>query len=193
MKILFGRLVLVALIVFGVWYVVDHYHGVSKFGCQAGGTLAHADDATCPASIQQAVKDPQWAAARLATIPRTGSTTTGLFYDPDGHEIHFTSGEDLNADRVNQILRQAGVAFPAKGVAYPASSHVEAKAAAIMRDVGVDYGVMVINNEGGVCSGDYGCEQVLDAVLPPGATLVVWSPPTIGKGKPDQYTGRSGS
>lgn len=193
MQRLLGRLVLIAVVVIGIWYVIDHYHGASRFGCQASGAVAHADNADCPASIQQAVSDPQWAAARLATIPRTGTTTTGLYYDSDGHETRLTSGEDTDADRVNEILRQVGVAFPGGGAVHPASSHVETKATARMRDEGVTYGVLVINNPGGVCTGIYGCEQVLDAILPGGATLVVWSPPTIRDGKPDQFTGRSGS
>ncbi|HVV20116.1 MAG TPA: DddA-like double-stranded DNA deaminase toxin [Pseudonocardiaceae bacterium] len=119
--------------------------------------------------------------------------TTGLFYDPDGHEIRFTSGEDGDADRVNEILRQVGAAFPGHGAPHPASSHVETKVASRMRDWGVSYGVLVINNPGGVCAGIFGCEQVLDAILPPGATIVVWSPPAIQDEEPDQFTGRSGS
>lgn len=185
-------MVLIAVVVFGVWYVVGHYVGTTRFGCSASGAVAHADTNGCPASIQQAAADPQWAAARLATIPRTGTATTGLYYDPDGHETRFSSGEDTGADRVNQVLHQVGVRFPGGGAVHPASSHVEAKTAARMRDENVKYGVLVINNPGGVCTGNYGCQQVLDTILPAGATLVAWSPPTIRDGKPDEFTGRPG-
>lgn len=82
-----GRLVLVAVVVLGVWYVVGHYTGISRFGCQNSGAVAHADDSDCPASINAADEDAEWAAARLARIPRAGNTTTGLFYDIDGRAV----------------------------------------------------------------------------------------------------------
>jgi hypothetical protein len=47
-----------------------------------------------------------------------------------------------------------------------------------MRDNNVTTGVIVINNPRGVCGGagvsPYGCVSVLPAILPTGATLVVW-------------------
>jgi hypothetical protein len=179
---LFGRLVLVAVVVLGIWYVIAHYTGTNRFGCQASGAVAHADSNDCPASIDAAASDSQWAANRWQTI-KDQPVTTGLFYDQDGHEHTFTSGEDGDADRVNQILRDAGVAFPRRSTTYPASSHVETKAAARMRDTLISEGVIVINNTRGVCGADatgpYGCFQVLSVILPHGATLVVlWPGPS---------------
>lgn len=82
-----GRLVLVALVVFGVYFVVTHYHGGgTRFGCPvAAGPVAHADTGDCPADIGAADGDAPWAAQRIATIANA-KLTTGLFYDPDGHE-----------------------------------------------------------------------------------------------------------
>lgn len=174
---LVGRLLLVALVVFGVWYAFDHYGGSTKFSCQASGAVAHADDSHCPTSVAAADGDAHWAADRWSTI-KDAKVTTGLFYDQDGHEHQFTSGEDNDADRVNQILRDAGVAFPRGASTHPAASHVETKAAARMRDNDVTSGIIVINNSRGVCGGDtvspYGCVNVLPVILPRNATLVVW-------------------
>lgn len=183
MQRLFGRLVLIAVVVFGIWYVLGHYHGASRFGCSASDAVAHADSSDCPANIGAAASDRQWAANRYQTI-KDQPVTTGQFYDQDGTETTFTSGEDSDADRLNQILHAAGVAFPRRSTVHPASSHVETKAAARMRDNNVTNGVIVINNAGGVCgvdgTGPYGCAQVLPVVLPHGATLVVWWPGPSG-------------
>ena len=48
-----------------------------------------------------------------------------------------------------------------------------------MRETGVNHGLLVINNPGGICQGGdggVGCQDVLQLVLPPGATLAVWTP-----------------
>jgi hypothetical protein len=172
-----GRLVLVAAVAFGLSYVLDHYHGITTFGCHATGQVAHADSSDCPPNIGAAAADRRWAADRWATL-KNAKVTSGLFYDQDGHELAFVSGEDRDANRASQILRAAGAAFPRGATAHPAASHVETKAAAVMRDSGVTAGVIVINNVRGVCGGDtvspYGCVVVLPTILQRGATLVVW-------------------
>ncbi|HEX4700714.1 MAG TPA: DddA-like double-stranded DNA deaminase toxin [Pseudonocardiaceae bacterium] len=174
---LLGRVVLVAVVALGVWYVLGHYQGATTFGCQASGTVAHADSGDCPTSVDIAGSDPHWAASRWSTI-KDAKVTTGLFYDQDGHEHQFTSGEDTDADQVSQILRDAGATFPRGATTHPAATHVETKAAARMRDNGVATGVIVINNSRGVCGGanvsSYGCANVLPIILPRNATLVVW-------------------
>ena len=174
---LIGRLVLTIVVVLGLWYLVGHWPGTARFGCRASGPVAHAASGDCPASIDAAEGDGRWAAARWATLT-DAKVTTGLFYDPDGSEHQLTSGEDGDAGRVSQILRGAGVAFPRNATTHPAASHVETKAAARMRDTNVTAGVVVINNARGVCGGDtvspYGCVNVLPAILPRAATLVVW-------------------
>jgi hypothetical protein len=192
---MFGRLVLVALVVFGLWYVISHYPDGTAFGCQpAGRAVAHADSGDCPANIIDADGDAQWAADRWATI-KAAKVTTGLFYDQDGHEHSFLSGEDTDTDLANHILRDTDVAFPRRADTHPAAAHVEAKAAARMRAADVPAGVMVINNPKGVCGGEvpspYGCVNVLPVLLPHGATLVVWwHDPTDNKMTNAQFVGR---
>jgi hypothetical protein len=162
-------------------FVCTHYHWTSQFGCEASsGDVAHADSNSCPTDVSAADNDVGWAAARYSAI-RDKKVTTGLFYDVDGNEHDFTSGEDGDAGRANQILRDAGVAFPRRATVHPAAAHVETKAAARMRDNSISQGVMVINNMRGVCGADddngaYGCAQILAEVLPARATLVVWWP-----------------
>ena len=174
---LIGRLVLITVVVLGLWYVIGHLPGATRFGCRASGAVAHATSGDCPASVDAAEGDARWAAARWATLT-DAKVTTGLFYDPDGNEHQFTSGEDGDAGRVSQILRDVGVAFPRNATTHPAASHVETKAAARMRDTDVTTGIIVINNARGVRGGDtvspYGCVNVLPAILPRAATLVVW-------------------
>jgi SCP1.201-like deaminase len=190
----FGRLVLVALVVFGVWYVVDHYHGTSQFGCQASGAVAHADSGDCPTSIGGADGDAQWAVERIASMPRTGSTTTGLFYDPDGHETRYTSEQDGDSDAALNTGRDAGV-FPSKGRPNVVD-HVEMKAAAAMRAGNVASGVLVINYPGPPCGELPGgtvqplsCSAIVPRMLPPGATLVVWWQEPGSRPEPTRFTG----
>lgn len=94
---LLGRLVLIALVVFGLWYVIGHYPGGTKFGCQAAGSVAHAASGDCPTSIGAADNDAEWAAGRLASI-KDDRPTTGLFYEADRHETRYTSEQDSDSD-----------------------------------------------------------------------------------------------
>ena len=186
---LIGRLALVGLVVFGVSFVITHYHGQTKrFGCDAAGSaVAHADSGDCPIDISAAADDAQWAADRIATIPRTTSATTGLFYDVNGHETRYTSGREDISTRIDAFLRASrAVRMPPVGQ-HPAATHVEAKVAMTMREQGVHQGVLVINNPDGPCPGAYSCQQVLDVLLPPGAILTVWWPGD----EYDTFTGRS--
>jgi hypothetical protein len=189
----FGRLVLIALVVFGVWYVIDHYHGTSKFGCQASGAVAHADNGVCPNSLAAAAGDSQWAAQRIASIPRTATTTTGLLYDPDGHETRYTSEQDSDSDAALNVGRQAG-AFPSKGRP-DVVDHVEVKAAAAMRAGNVTSGVLVINFPGPPCgetptgTQPLSCSAIVPRLLPPGTTLVVWWQSVGSQPKSTTFTG----
>ncbi|HEX7661885.1 MAG TPA: DddA-like double-stranded DNA deaminase toxin [Pseudonocardiaceae bacterium] len=182
---LIGRVVLVALVVFGVWFAISHYNGVSRFGCQASGHVvagvAYADGEHCPATVDEASADAQWAADRLATITRTGSMTTGLFYDEDGIERTFTSQQDGDSNTALWVGRQAAV-FPNRGRPVVAD-HVEVKVAAGMRLRGVSTGVLVINNSSGPCARNadeavqpLSCLAIVPKMLPAGTTLVVWWP-----------------
>ncbi|HEY3607929.1 MAG TPA: DddA-like double-stranded DNA deaminase toxin [Pseudonocardiaceae bacterium] len=187
MKRLFGWVVLIALVVFGVSYVTSHWPTDARFGCgqTATAAVAHADTADCPASVGAADNDATWAQARLATIRRLGDPTDGLFYDKDGHETHYTSARNADSDTALRVGRAAGV-FPATGRPNIVD-HVEVKAAAAMRAAGVRQGVMVINYPGGPCAQDQNgdvrpasCLAIVSRLLPAGASLVVWWPPRGG-------------
>jgi hypothetical protein len=77
--------------------------------------------------------------------------TSALFYDPDGRETRYTSERNADSDTALSVGRTAGV-FPTSGRPNIVD-HVEVKAAAGMRKVGVLRGVMVINNPAGPCGG----------------------------------------
>jgi len=53
LKRLFGWVVLIALVVFGINYVTNHWPTSARFGCgrTATAAVAHADSADCPASV----------------------------------------------------------------------------------------------------------------------------------------------
>jgi hypothetical protein len=152
--------------------------------------VAHADSGDCPTSIGAADGDAQWAANRWATIKDT-KVTTGLFYDQDGAEHTYVSGEDSDATHAADVLRQVGAAASPIGT-YPAASHVEMKAAVGMRDAGESQGVIVINNPGGPCPGDMGCAAAVPRVLPRGAALVVWWRNSSGTMQSRRFPGGAG-
>ena len=174
----FGRLVLIALVVFGLWYVFSHYRGAANFGCNvAAGDVAHAATGGCPDSVAQADSNAQWAGTRIDTI-KDERVTTGLFYDEDGHEHKYDSSQNSDSDTALQVGRQLGV-FPKVGRP-SVVDHVEVKVAAVMRSTGVTTGVLVINNPAGPCARagisvePMSCLASMPRVLPPAATLVVW-------------------
>jgi len=113
--------------------------------------------------------------------------TTGLFYDEDGNEESFTSGEKDDAARqANDVLDDVGIPREPRAKRHAVAAHVEVKVAAQMREARVRYGVLVINNPSGICQGvggGTGCQDVLRAVLPVGAILAVWTPLEIQAGR----------
>ncbi|MFI0468675.1 DddA-like double-stranded DNA deaminase toxin [Saccharopolyspora sp. 5N102] len=137
-----------------------------------------------------AATDPKWARERFAELPKRehGGPTHGTFVDTDGTHTPLVSGSDreshtasltlLNSKRFPQIKNPSG--SPA------AADHVEAKAAQRMRDSGQTYGVLVINNT--MCTGPLRCGKAVRAILPEGATLVVWEPNTD---RPTTITGEA--
>lgn len=162
---------------------------------QHGGrppTLPHPS--TIPRAPSDAAYDQQWADRTRERLPvwGYGDPTRGLFLGPDGIEVDLVSGrderEDDSAARAALWLINSPL-FPQhrlSGTAGPeVAKHVEAKAAQRMREQGITYGVIAINNP--VCDDIYGCEAAIPAILPYGYTLAVWEPnatrPRIFKGK----------
>ena len=134
--------------------------------------MAHADSGDCPADVQQAAQDSRWAGNRIASIT-DDRLTTGLLYTEDGAETRLTSGE--SGDEFDSAIGYLGDRLGKK----QAAGHVEVKAAAMMRDKGSTYAVLVINNPDGMCGYvllGLGCRQVAALILPKGSTMVVWWP-----------------
>lgn len=184
-----GILVMAAVL----WLILNFVYAPScgRFGCnyvpswlpQAAADSAGGDG--CPDSLDGAATDAGWAADRIASLQHADAkVTTGLFYDQDGTQLTYSSGYDDHADLAEQALRDAGVEFPPVG-RHPAAAHVEIKIAALMRENGVTYGVVVINNDRGPCGADptsgrrFSCGVAVPAILPAGSTLAVWFPGAV--------------
>lgn len=165
------KILVVAALLFLAWWLFIR-PGTTEFGCDTAAAMtAHAATTQagsdeCPPSAQAAAGDPAWAAERIDSIADS-RLTTGLLYDADGTEHTLSSGYDDDAERVIDLLDEVGAPFPGSGP-HPGAAHVEPKAAALLRDAEQTIGVMVINNEGGVCSGRQGlsCQEILPLLLP---------------------------
>ncbi|MER6988409.1 DddA-like double-stranded DNA deaminase toxin [Saccharopolyspora hirsuta] len=154
-------------------------------------SVAHPS-ATKSQGIQAAARDPQWARNRLAELPKRehDGPTHGTFIDTDGTRTPLVSGTDQESHTAAVMLINSEhfPDMPSPNGSPAAASHVETKAAQRMRDSGQTFGVVVVNNS--VCGGDYGCRSAVQAILPQGACLVVWSPNATspitlnGKAKP---------
>lgn len=176
-----------------LWLLLNFVYAPScgRFACSyepAWLPQASADSATgdgCPDSLGGAATDAEWAADRIESLRgKDAKLTTGLFFDADGAEQTIDSGYDEDADLAEQDLRDAGVEFPPVG-RYPAAAHVETKIAALMRENGITFGVVVINNPRGPCGADptserrFSCGVAVPAILPAGSTLAVWFPGAV--------------
>jgi hypothetical protein len=178
LKRLFGRFVLLVVVVLGLWFVVSHYHGNEQFGCQISLSAAGAGD-DCPATLGQAAGDAQWAAARISTIA-DDPMTTGLLYDQDGHEEKIESGESGSGyeQALGYLSTYSGAVIADQPRGKQAAGHVEPKAAALIRTADQRAGVLVINNPAGPCpyASGIGCGRAMRLILPIGSTIVVWWP-----------------
>lgn len=133
--------------------MLSHYHGNGQFGCRIALVSNDGGD-SCPADLNQAAHDAQWAKTRIDAIDAriaNGSKkyTYGAFYDRDGVGHQYESGQDGDAYNAQEVGRDIGV-FPARGTVITVE-HVEVKVAARMRQAEVPDGVLVINNPGGPC------------------------------------------
>lgn len=177
-----------------LWLLLNFLYAPScgRFACsyipswwpQASADSAAAGDG-CPDSLSGAVNDAEWAADRYESIA-DATITTGLFFDEDGNAYRFDSRRDDNSERVLSVLYDLSVVQPP--VRPNVVDHVEAKVAALMRENGLESGVLVINFPRGVCGTGtqqpYTCASIVPAILPEGATLAVWSPREFAEGRP---------
>ncbi|MEU6261729.1 DddA-like double-stranded DNA deaminase toxin [Saccharopolyspora shandongensis] len=170
-------LLTIAAIVVIIWWLSP---GSARFGCGSDQASAHAAAGSCPSSLEGAAEDAEWAADRIASMPvrGDGDPTTGLLYDSDGIETRITSGESGAAYEA----AKGYISLPSKQVA----GHVEAKAAATMRDAGETYAVLVLNNQPCTWASGVGCLRASAMILPSGSTMVLWWPnggPTTVRGR----------
>ncbi|GAA2679460.1 MULTISPECIES: DddA-like double-stranded DNA deaminase toxin [Actinosynnema] len=157
---------------------------------------------TLPADLMARGRDPRWAArqqALLADRPGGAGATTGLLHTTGGDGLYLTSGgfrlpaptprqraarraaetaeeraERDRMERADLVLRTTGHYPwpPQTATRTRVVDHVEVKAATLMAETGLTYGVLLINNE--LCDGPDGCWRAVRALLPLGSTLVVW-------------------
>lgn len=102
----------------------------------------------------------------LPVFTRPGAKTRGTFITEDGDEQPLTSGVDPMTKAVAAGLGLRRVAI--------AETHVEAHAAARMRQGRIRSACLVVNNE--PCAGPLGCRVLLPRLLPPNAQLTVYGP-----------------
>ncbi len=163
----------------------------TEFGCEsAGGARAYAGSGECPSSSQAAAQDADWAADRMRFIA-DDDITTGLLYDEDGNEEKITSGRGGAHELAVEYLEPyAGAVLRDRPPGSQVAEHVEAKAAAVLRDAEQSHGVLVINNPEGPCgyASGIGCVAAIELILPAGTAMDVWWP----RGH-QRYTGRAES
>jgi len=143
-------------------------------GCDApaaAAPVAHADNC---GDLRQAAIDSNWAAQQQQRPElATGKLTTGLFCtaSPDSYTT-LGSGKDALFDRAQRLLNDAGY----NNVDPHPATHVETKIAAKMRDDGITFGVLIINNAA-MCPSvtSISCGEAVRVILPAGATLYVWT------------------
>ncbi|MCP3802566.1 hypothetical protein NLX83_25165 [Allokutzneria sp. A3M-2-11 16] len=149
----------------------------------------HAPDGIGEALDHALTKD--WAVNIARRLPeRVGprDRTTGLGVLGDGSHVEVVSGGDQDAVQAELILVNASH-FPrprSQTGGFDTAKHVETKIAYRMREQGITYAAVVINNE--ICDGVYGCTYAVPAILPRGYTLVVWEP---GATKPIRLRGKA--
>ena len=131
-----------------------------------------------PESLREAASNADWATARIAELPvRQGGKTQGILYRPGAAPLKSESGEFGEYNYAKAILKGSE-----KSATQPellaAASHVEVKAAALMRKQKVSYAVLVINNTDGVCGDSTTgvCTTAVPIVLPDSYRLMVWWP-----------------
>ncbi|WIV60701.1 DddA-like double-stranded DNA deaminase toxin [Amycolatopsis nalaikhensis] len=101
-------------------------------------------------------------------VTRREQKTHGVWTAPGRAAAALASSRGGYADRVNEVLKEAGC----PRLPVTASRDVELQIAAEMRDAGITDATVVINNQ--PCTGPTSCDGLLGVVLPPGSTLTVY-------------------
>lgn len=146
--------------------------GLARYG-DSPPSLPHPS--STPRVPTDSAGDRSWVDQVRGRLPlREGGQTVGLIYDQDGNEFQEASGREGVSERARLTLHDSET-FPANPRGAPAAfTHVETKYAQRMKETGQTYGVVVLNNA--MCTGPQRCAVAIRAILPRGATLVVWEP-----------------
>jgi hypothetical protein len=100
--------------------------------------------------------------------------TRGTWVDENGDKEDLVSGEhDEWFQKVTDFLRERGIP-PRDDAGIMSPSHVETKFAMRMRLRGLKHETIMVNKL--PCKGQFGCEELLRDILPPGSTLTVFGP-----------------
>ena len=100
--------------------------------------------------------------------------TRGTWVDENGDKEDLVSGEhDEWFQKVTDFLRERGIP-PRDDAGIMSPSHVETKFAMRMRVRGLKHESIMVNKL--PCKGQFGCEELLRDILPPGSTLTVFGP-----------------
>ncbi|WP_422772459.1 DddA-like double-stranded DNA deaminase toxin [Plantactinospora sp. WMMC1484] len=104
--------------------------------------------------------------------PGDRTKTRGNYVRGDRVEELVSGEHDRFSAQVNQHARRLGLVGPDGGLR--AAADVELRFAMRMREEDIRSAIILINRE--PCKGRYGCDDLLERFLPPGATLTVyWS------------------
>lgn len=176
------RLVAIVIAVVVLTLIYTRYHDVGGQQCQVlGAGVAHAD--MTEDCLHQNARSATWANAQQTMMMMNDApeTTGMLFTDPNGTDSTMIRSGKLGPGYALALGHLTG---PGR---QQAAEHVEPQAAALMRDAGTKFGVLVINNDDGLCSYvmRVGCQVVVGRILPSGSTMVVWAP----QGDPISITG----
>ncbi|MGA5520996.1 DddA-like double-stranded DNA deaminase toxin [Streptomyces pseudogriseolus] len=152
--------------------------------------LVHNTDAKCPKWVRDIF-------AELPTYSKTGDKTYGKIRDADGNVIPGFDRDDLRRmmsgehdewyEKANRLLQTSQRPPWGPRGWFPVSSHVEAKYAAAMREMGIQHSTVVINNNKGVCNAKLNCTLAVEAILPTDWTMTVYYP---GDGSPVTLRGK---
>ncbi|WP_371604923.1 polymorphic toxin-type HINT domain-containing protein (plasmid) [Streptomyces sp. NBC_01220] len=153
-----------------------HTYYVSTSG---SSVLVHNTDEGCPAwvdSIFDEIED-EW-------------VTTGVIRDAKGNRIpnlpdRVVSQDDEVSKALTSYLKEIGYGSPNQTEFFGAT-HAETKLAFKMGQQDVENATVVINNNGGVCTGRDSCSKLVKAILPKGSKLNVYHP---GSRKATEFIG----
>jgi hypothetical protein len=186
------RIGLVIVVIVAVVAVFNRYRSAGHCTVLGAG-VAHADTETdC---LHQDALSTSWAETQQRQMAAAGApvTTGWLFTDTTG-EDHTPIASGREGSTAYSLVMQylapyAGGKIRDRPPGSQAAEHVEAKAAALMRNAGDTYGVVVINNPRGPCeyASGPGCDVVMELILPKGSEIVVWWP----GGRHDIYLGEA--